>query len=118
MWRRESFTVTAPSPTHSFRLLDEAYAAGKRTKAKYKAASVEELRKLPASEIVGELSRVMKHYYLNFIRTGDPNGEGLPVWEAGTGESRAISFDKNVAMEQVPYAELYKILDEMYLSGK
>ena len=268
----ESSTVTAPSPTHSFRLLDEAYAAGKRTKAKYKAASVEELRKLPASEIVGELSvhhhitvdgyvlpetpyeayaqgihneeaqfhgfnrgeadpfilfdqanlgnyeskvrmvfpapyadqilalypaatdeearrkwaeiysvyffmyghwcwerqaiengiptyvyhfqknngrlgpwhsgeevylygnipedsplydeddrelsRVMKQYYLNFIRTGDPNGEGLPVWEAGTGESRAISFDKNVAMEQVPYAELYKILDEMYLSGK
>jgi len=27
-----------------------------------------------------ELSRVMQAYWVNFARTGDPNGDGLPVW--------------------------------------
>lgn len=262
----ESSTVTAPKPPHSFRLLNEAYETGRKTKEKYKAANVEELRRLPASEIVGELSvhhhmtvdgyvlpetpyeayakgihneeaqlhgfnreeaapfivfdqanlknyeakvrenfpeaaerilalypastdeearrawadifsvhffmyphfcwerqalkngipsyvyhfqktnggigpwhsgeevylygnipensplydetdrelsRVMKQYYLNFIRTGDPNGEGLPYWPAGTGDGRALSFGDTLVMETVPFVELYKIFDDM-----
>ena len=264
----ESSTVTAPSPTHSFRLLEEAYAAGQTTKEKFHVKAAAELRKLPASEIVGELdahhhmtvdgyvlpmtpyeayaagihneeaqlhgfnreeatpfilfdqanlknyeskvrdafpspyaerilaayraqtdeearrnwtdiysvyffmyghycwerqalangipsfvyhfqktngrlgcwhsgeevylygnipedsplydeedrklSRVMKQYYVNFLRTGDPNGEGLPGWTTGARENQAMSFGGTVAMEQVPYTELYKIFDEMY----
>lgn len=27
-----------------------------------------------------EIARMMQGYFLNFIRTGDPNGTGLPVW--------------------------------------
>ena len=52
----ESSTVTAPEPAHSFRLLDEAYEAGSRTKAKFGAATVEQLRSIPADDLVGELS--------------------------------------------------------------
>ncbi len=52
----ESSTVSAPEPAHSFRLLDEAFEAAKETKEKYGAASVEDLRSLPAETIVGELS--------------------------------------------------------------
>jgi len=52
----ESSTVTAPAPAHSFRLLDRALEAGKKTKEKYGAESIADLRALSADEIVGELS--------------------------------------------------------------
>ena len=52
----ESSTVTAPSPAHSFRLLDDAFDAAERTKKKFNVSSVAELRALPAETIVGELS--------------------------------------------------------------
>ncbi|MBR1584973.1 MAG: carboxylesterase family protein [Clostridia bacterium] len=61
-----------------------------------------------------ELSRVMKQYYLNFIRTGDPNGEGLPAWPASTGENQVLSLGEDVAMTPAPYRALYEILDDMY----
>ncbi|MBQ9249771.1 MAG: carboxylesterase family protein [Oscillospiraceae bacterium] len=48
----ESSTVTAREPTHSFRLLDEALATGQATMERFGAASVEELRQLPAEQLV------------------------------------------------------------------
>ncbi len=60
-----------------------------------------------------ELSRVMKQYFVNFIRTGDPNGEGLPAWPASAGQDRVLSLDDTIAVENAPYLPLYEILDEM-----
>ena len=34
-----------------------------------------------------EIARMMQGYFLNFIRTGDPNGLGLPVWPRFTLET-------------------------------
>ena len=48
----ESSTVTAPQPAHSYRTLDEAYAAGKTTKERFGAATVADLRAIPAEELV------------------------------------------------------------------
>ena len=56
----------------------------------------------------------MKQYYLNFIKTGDPNGSGLPAWEAVSGELRVMQFGDSTAMTDDPYAALHKIMDEMY----
>ncbi len=52
----ESSTVSAPRPAHSFRLLDSAFKAAENTKERMGAATIEELRALPAEKIVGELS--------------------------------------------------------------
>jgi len=48
----ESSTVTAPRPAHSYRTLEEAYAAGKSAKEQFGAATVAELRTVPAEKLV------------------------------------------------------------------
>lgn len=63
------------------------------------------------------LSRVMKGYLLNFIRTGNPNGEGLPDWPASTGKDQILSFSDTVSVQTAPFLELYKIFDDRYGFG-
>ena len=48
----ESSTVTAPRPAHSYRTLEEAYATGKATREQFGAATVAELRSVPAEQLV------------------------------------------------------------------
>ncbi|MBO6054688.1 MAG: carboxylesterase family protein [Oscillospiraceae bacterium] len=60
------------------------------------------------------LSAAMKGYFLNFIRTGDPNGGGLPAWPAGTGENRVLELGSEIRVREAPYQELHAILDAMY----
>lgn len=48
----ESSTTTAPQPTHSYRSLAEAYETGAATREKFGAASVADLRAVPAQELV------------------------------------------------------------------
>ena len=44
----ESSTVTSPAPAHSYRTLEEAYAAGRAVRERFGAGSMEELRRLDA----------------------------------------------------------------------
>lgn len=48
----ESSTVSAPWPTHSFRLLDEAYATGKATMQRFGAETIDDLRRVDAEKLV------------------------------------------------------------------
>ncbi len=60
------------------------------------------------------LGSMMKGYFLNFIRTGDPNGEGLPLWTVSGGKDRVMEFGAGAAMAEAPHIALCNILDEMY----
>ena len=55
---------------------------------------------------------------LFFAVSGDPNGEGLPVWRAADGSGRLLEFGDRIAERDGPYEALYEIFDEMYGFGR
>ena len=64
------------------------------------------------------LSETMQGYLLNFVKTGNPNGNGLPEWKKfNDNERQALEFNKEVKMINDPYYELYALIDD-YQNGK
>ncbi|MES1222327.1 MAG: carboxylesterase family protein, partial [Bacteroidota bacterium] len=72
----------------------------------------------PWEETDRQLAKVMSSYFVNFIKSGDPNGNGLPEWPAYTTTEKQIMIlgDKQQA-KKIPDREA---LDFMYkkMSGK
>ena len=59
-----------------------------------------------------KLSDIMQQYFVNFAKTGDPNGEGLPKWEARTvGNNQLLQLDTDIKMTDDPNKKLYKVID-------
>ena len=59
-----------------------------------------------------ELSKTMVQYYVNFIKTGDPNGAGLPQWDtAQAAPDRVMELGETVGMREDPYLPLHLLLD-------
>ena len=45
-------------------------------------------------DIDRKLAKTMSGYWISFMQTGDPNGKGLPIWEAySTGKKAYMDFD-------------------------
>jgi para-nitrobenzyl esterase len=67
------------------------------------------------------VSETMQGYFENFIKTGDPNGGGLPRWPVGTvgagGEVQRMRIDVESGAEAEPRAR-YLFLDEAAAAGR
>jgi len=60
-----------------------------------------------------QLSKVINGYFVNFIKTGDPNGKGLPPWPTfKSGKRLIIDVDTHAETENIDarYAFLYSLL--------
>ena len=61
------------------------------------------------------LSDLMSSYWINFAKSGDPNGPGLPAWPAfDEKEMKAMFFDKTPGARPIPNLEKLKAFDAYY----
>lgn len=62
-----------------------------------------------------EISEAMATYWTNFAKYGDPNGKGVPKWEAFTKANPVVMyFGQTPHMGPVPSAESLKVLDAYF----
>ena len=53
----------------------------------------------------------MNSYFINFVKTGNPNGEGLPTWdEWDPTNSKIIELGVEVKMIEDPYVFIYDFM--------
>jgi para-nitrobenzyl esterase len=60
-----------------------------------------------------KVSKVMQEYFANFIKTGNPNGRGLPAWQTFSAGKRLI-IDVNTRAENDKVRARYQFLDQFY----
>ncbi|WP_240737441.1 carboxylesterase/lipase family protein [Hymenobacter metallicola] len=62
-----------------------------------------------------QLSKIMQDYFVNFIKTGSPNGVGLPAWPAvnGSPTGQILRLDLPTQAEPEPHRERYEFLNHL-----
>jgi para-nitrobenzyl esterase len=61
------------------------------------------------------MSELMRNYWVNFARTGDPNGPDLAEWPAFTAvNERVMQFDSIASVRPTPNLRQLKVLDAYY----
>jgi para-nitrobenzyl esterase len=60
------------------------------------------------------VSKTMQDYFANFIKTGDPNGAGLPQWPAinGTDPAPVLHIDVNTRVVPDQHGGRYQFLEQ------
>jgi len=64
-----------------------------------------------------KVSKIMESYFANFIKTGNPNGEGLPLWTPNTKGSpvKYINIDVKTELKLETDRARYLFLDKQYM---
>ena len=60
-----------------------------------------------------ELSAEITAYVMSFMKDGDPNSEGLPVWASDV-PGRVMELGNSTSVTDDPFIDLYGIMDDMY----
>ena len=60
-----------------------------------------------------DLAELFSSYFANFAATGDPNGEGLPRWEASTDGTRLMELGSRIGMVDDRFLAIDRVLDKM-----
>ena len=63
-----------------------------------------------------KVSELMQGYFANFIKTGDPNGSGLPAWPAANHGDvvQVMHIDVQSRAEPERHRDRYVFLDRIY----
>ncbi|HWR50014.1 MAG TPA: carboxylesterase family protein [Bryobacteraceae bacterium] len=64
-----------------------------------------------------KVSRLMQEYFANFVKTGNPNGPGLPQWPALNGDTgpKVMRLDVESKAEAEQHRERYLLLDDFVM---
>lgn len=111
---------TGKSPVYSAYLAQKSdrtvYAKGNRRGAAHaddmlylKGAFDDEAEKYPQEKKVSDL---MQQYWVNFAKTMDPNGEGLPKWPVyEEGKATVMQFNNGASLIETPHQERIRLID-------
>ena len=68
--------------------------------------------KFPHEAAVAE---ILQEYWVNFAKTGNPNGKGLPYWPSfDDAKPTTMQFSNGASLIMVPNREQIKFVDRFY----
>lgn len=70
----------------------------------------------PFTEVDYKLEDAMSQYWVNFVKNGDPNGEGLPKWPAFSSDNPMLmELGEEIQPIKPPHLEQIQFLQSIYL---